>query len=313
MKAFYAPGKVMLCGEYTVTIGQEALALPTQLGQWMRVWEFEMKDEWKLVWQSQDIDGQAWWNMSFSLEQFLVDSDTVFEEFADDAIALNLLKMLQQLPMKTWTPGKSVRIETHLQFPQEWGLGSSSTLCALLARWSLGDAQKIQQAVWGGSGYDVAVAEVGKPLVYWISGDEPNWAEWRLRPELSANWWILMPGNKQNSRESLRSVKERLLELQQEPFIMHQLKQIIDRIKLAEDVPTMEAGLEMYQAILGTMLEVDTPYQKMGWQPVRGGLCKWLGAWGGDMILVNENYLNHLGDEVKEWRKVRWNDLVINS
>ena len=213
-----------------------------------------------------------------------------FEEFADDAIALNLLKMLQQLPMKTWTPGKSVRIETHLQFPQEWGLGSSSTLCALLARWSLGDAQKIQQAVWGGSGYDVAVAEVGKPLVYWISGDEPNWAEWRLMPELSANWWILMPGNKQNSRESLRSVKERLLELQQEPFIMHQLKQIIDRIKLAEDVPTMEAGLEMYQAILGTILELDTPYQKMGWQPVRGcsPLC-WDISINSAAFLINKN------------------------
>lgn len=312
MKAFYAPGKVMLCGEYTVTIGQEALALPVQLGQWMRVWEFEMKDEWKLVWQSQAVDGQAWWNMSFSLEQFLVEPDTLFQEFADDAIALNLLKLLQQLPMKTWTPGKSVRIETQLQFPREWGLGSSSTLCALLAQWAHADAQQIQKNVWGGSGYDVAIATVGKPLVYWIQHEEPQWAEWRLAADLSQNWWILMPGTKQNSRDSLNLVKERLQELQQEPFIMHQLKQIIDRIKMAEDVPTLEAGLEMYQAILGTMLELETPYQQWGWQPVRGGLCKWLGAWGGDMILVNENYLSHLGDEVKDWSKIRWNELVIN-
>ena len=31
----------MLCGEYAVTVGVEALAIPVVPGQWMYVWEFD--------------------------------------------------------------------------------------------------------------------------------------------------------------------------------------------------------------------------------------------------------------------------------
>ncbi len=40
MQSYYAPGKILLVGEYAVTKGFEGLAVPVKAGQWMDVWEF---------------------------------------------------------------------------------------------------------------------------------------------------------------------------------------------------------------------------------------------------------------------------------
>lgn len=42
----------MLCGEYAVTIGVEALAVPVSVGQWMHVWEFDSPGgEHRILWR----------------------------------------------------------------------------------------------------------------------------------------------------------------------------------------------------------------------------------------------------------------------
>jgi len=53
MRSYFSPGKIMLCGEYAVTIGVEALAVPSVLGQWMYVWEFDSPAGGdRLIWES---------------------------------------------------------------------------------------------------------------------------------------------------------------------------------------------------------------------------------------------------------------------
>lgn len=307
MKSFFSPGKILLCGEYAVTLGVEALAVPVKKGQWMQVWEFiSPGTEDRVIWEAKDADKQTWLNESFELPLTGV-------EVNEEEQRLFLLKLLLQVPLEFWRAGKSYRIETQLEFERNSGLGSSSSMIANFARWSGVDAQAIQTKVFGGSGYDVAVAETHKSLVFWRVDSQAHWCYWTLSQELTADWRVVFLGEKQNSRTALLSVSTALAQMAEDAFLMNQLQQICTSVKTANSVPMLEAGLEMWQAVLGMSLGLQTPYQHFGLSPIKGGLCKWLGAWGGDMMLVNGTFAFENEKLLSQFRQVAWNDLVISE
>ena len=318
----------MLCGEYAVTIGVEALALPVTLGQWMYVWEFDSPGGGdRLIWEAKERDGSTWLNESFSLPMSIdVSSLGVDEAAIEDEVSESpttetdrdkgrtvLHQMIAMVPAEFWKAGKSYRIETQLEFERSSGLGSSSTIVANFSRFAGLDAQVVQQHVFGGSGYDVAVAELGKGLVFWKLGVVANWGPWSLSSELTSKWKVVFLGEKQNSRSSLGGVKERLQEIQNDNFLLHQLQQVLAAVKMAQQVPMLEAGLEMWQAILSMSLGLETPYQHFGFQPIKGGLCKWLGAWGGDMILINEVFEQSQREALSKYKCISWNQIVAHQ
>ena len=302
----------MLCGEYAVTIGIEALALPVGPGQWMHVWEFDSPGGGdRLIWEAKEKNGNTWLNESFALPLELP-GDAESETMSDRENARDVIyRLLSMVDPNFWKMGKSYRIETQLEFERSSGLGSSSTMVANFSRFAGLDAQKVQQKLFGGSGYDVAVAELGKGLVFWKNGEEAHWDRWNLSMDLTAKWKVVFLGQKQNSRSALGDVKLKLLEMKTDDFLMHQLQQVCAAVKMANQVPMLEAGLEMWQAILAMSLGLETPYQQFAFQPVKGGLCKWLGAWGGDMLLVNEVFAEQQSAALKKYQMVPWNDIVV--
>lgn len=301
----------MLCGEYAVTIGVEALALPVSLGQWMYVWEFDSPGGGdRLIWEAKEKDGSTWLNESFALPLETMEAETEKSSERDRSREL-LHSMLSMVAEGFWKTGKSYRIETQLEFDRSSGLGSSSTMVANFARFAGLDAQKVQQKVLGGSGYDVAVAELGKGLVFWKNAEVANWDAWKLSADLTSKWKIVFLGKKQNSRNALADVKGKLMEIEKDDFLMHQLQQVCAAVKMANQVPMLEAGLEMWQAILAMSLGLETPYQHFKFQPTKGGLCKWLGAWGGDMLLINDVFEESEREALKKYKIVDWNQLVL--
>lgn len=301
----------MLCGEYAVTIGVEALALPVSLGQWMYVWEFDSPGGGdRLIWEAKEKDGSTWLNESFALPLETMEAETEKSSERDRSreVLHSMLSMVAEGFLKT---GKSYRIETQLEFDRSSGLGSSSTIVANFARFAGLDAQKVQQKVLGGSGYDVAVAELGKGLVFWKNAEVANWDAWKLSADLTSKWKIVFLGKKQNSRNALADVKGKLMEIEKDDFLMHQLQQVCAAVKMANQVPMLEAGLEMWQAILAMSLGLETPYQHFKFQPTKGGLCKWLGAWGGDMLLINDVFEESEREALKKYKIVDWNQLVL--
>lgn len=294
----------MLCGEYAVTIGVEALAVPVSVGQWMHVWEFDSPGEQhRILWEAKDRDGATWLNESFALP--LVE---VGDGERDERKIIH--QLLAMAPENTWKIGKSYRIETQLEFDRSSGLGSSSTMVSNFSRFARLDAQSVQQQLFGGSGYDVAVAEVGKGLVFWKDGENNHWGPWTISSGLTQDWKVVFLGKKQNSRNSLADVKARLQEIQNDDFMLHQLQQVAGAVKMAQQVSMVEAGLEMWQALLSMSLGLETPYQHFGIQPVKGGLCKWLGAWGGDMLLVNQTFAETHADILAKYKSTPWNQLI---
>lgn len=301
----------MLCGEYAVTIGVEALALPVSLGQWMYVWEFDSPGGGdRLIWEAKEKDGSTWLNESFALPLETMEAETEKSSERDRSREV-LHSMLSMVAEGFWKTGKSYRIETQLEFDRSSGLGSSSTMVANFARFAGLDAQKVQQKVLGGSGCDVAVAELGKGLVFWKNAEVANWDAWKLSADLTSKWKIVFLGKKQNSRNALADVKGKLMEIEKDDFLMHQLQQVCAAVKMANQVPMLEAGLEMWQAILAMSLGLETPYQHFKFQPTKGGLCKWLGAWGGDMLLINDVFEESEREALKKYKIVDWNQLVL--
>ncbi|MFM1899113.1 MAG: hypothetical protein RL577_1353 [Bacteroidota bacterium] len=306
MKSYYAAGKVMLIGEYAVKMGIEALALPVRKGQHLRVWEYDSPEKDTFIYQAFDHEGSRFVDLKLDLPFEAGDFEATDDSrFIREALALT--------PASFWKEGKSYRFETQLEFARSSGWGSSSTFVALWAKATSMDAQLLQMALLGGSGYDVAVAELGKPLVFWIRDDKPNWDTWSLNPEWTEEWMLLNPGTKIDSRKSLASVQDSLDAMAEDPFMMGQLQKMVDALKNAGQKAMLESGLEWWQALLASQIGLPTPYQQLNLKPVKGGLCKWLGAWGGDTLLVNRAFYDSYKNNFETWQCWAWNDIVINE
>lgn len=307
MKSYFSHGKVLLAGEYAVLSGVEALALPVRAGQWQHVWEMPAKGVSKLVWQSKDVDGNVWFECRVDTDIMHI-SETNNQVYADTL--LRLLMHIKDQKAELFLH-KNIRIETECEFDRSFGLGSSSTLVCNLAKWSGVDAQELQQRVFGGSGYDVAVGNLGRPLVYWLENNESNWSSWQLPADFTQNWYLAFPGEKQNSRESLSSVKTQLEKMSSDIALLQQMNACIQAIKTPRSLPMLEAMLEMWQALLSQRLDLPRPYETLGVSPVKGGLCKYLGAWGGDVLLINLTFLQANETAFENMELVPWNEFVI--
>jgi mevalonate kinase len=321
MQSFYAPGKILLVGEYTVTKGFEGLAVPVKSGQWMDVWEFDSPGnaEDRFIFNALDSRGASWFSESFdisnlksnSLETNAVKSNVADENFENNESHLS--KLLALVPESFWKSGKSYRFETRLEFERSSGLGSSSTFVQLMSNYFKLDPFQVQDLVFGGSGYDVAIAAVQKPLIYWRNEQGVHFRQWKLNSELTKDWKVVFLGNKVNSRTSTSQVSDMLEDLSNDENYRMQIQKIIEIVRDAQELMALETGIEMYQMFLSQLLGMVTPYTYFGVKPLPRGVCKWLGAWGGDMLLVNSvvwdaYYSLWNGCEVKNW-----NDLVINE
>ena len=308
MKSYFSHGKILLAGEYAVMCGVEALALPVKAGQWQHVWEMPAKGVSKLVWQSKEADGTVWFECRIDTDIMHV-SETDNTAYSDTLLKL-LLHIKEQKP--DFFLHKNIRIETECEFDRTFGLGSSSTLVCNLAKWSGVNAHDLQERVLGGSGYDIAVGNLGKPLVYWREQSEPNWSAWQLPVDFTQHWYLAFPGKKQNSREALNDVKKQLEIIQTDVALLQQMNACIQAIKTPRSLPMLEAMLEMWQALLAQRLDLPRPYETLDLSPVRGGLCKYLGAWGGDVLLINHTFLEANESAFENMQLVPWNEFVIS-
>ena len=274
----------MLAGEYLALHGLETFAFPIKYGQKLTLWQ-SAKEGALLKWKSKNYEGKTW----FTCE---IETKNVLEKVTDNATVsgriCELIQLAKQLNPRFELNG-TYMIETQLEFDQSFGLGSSSTLVSLIAQWARVDVMQLQHKVFGGSGYDAAVCSIQKPLVYWKNEmGTANWALWEMNDEMSSDWLLCFPRKKVNSRSSLDQVKENLQKVVNDSVMMTQLDTILQQVKVADTTEALELSLEIWQAFISKCLGLSTAYTDLGIKKVNGGLCKYLGAWGGDIILVNK-------------------------
>ena len=204
MESFFSHGKLLLTSEYFVLDGATALAVPTKSGQNLCI--KEKNDDKALVFWEAYHSEQLWMSAEIDYLNWKI-IKTNLPENAE--FIMNVLRNIQNLSAY-FQDKKSYFIKTNLEFPANFGWGSSSTLMANLAKWAGIDAFELNKISLGGSGYDIAVAMEGTPILYQLKSDSRDIKQVNFNPEFKDELIFVHLNQKQDSREGIKLYKSKL-------------------------------------------------------------------------------------------------------
>jgi len=272
MLNYRANGKLLLTSEYAITQGAKGLAIPTTKGQSLRVDSQNIDDA--IIWESLAYDGTTWFSAR------LMPGTLEVIESTDADVATRLVENLQVVLKNTNLLKEPKRFTTQLEFPNEWGLGSSSTFTSLLAQCAGVNALQHFRTVHGGSGYDLACATADGPILYQLQDEEGIVRPATIDFDFTDDLGFVYLGNKQLTSESLNLV-------QRKPFSLAQIQtfnDLTDAFLNAAHVDDLERIIEEHESILSKHLCLPKVKEKhFSSYP---GAAKSLGGWGGDFALV---------------------------
>ncbi len=273
---FYSPGKLLITSEYCVLDGAKALALPTKKGQWMKI---EPIAEPLIHWKSYTHTNTLWINAFFSIKNFDPVEANGTELFLIDRIQM-ILKTMRALNPEFCSTG--YRVTTTLEFNQQWGLGSSSTLIYNLSQWAQVNPFELLDKTFGGSGYDVAVAKAKQSIYYTRNEYNPTIEPVCFNPPFKKELFFIYLNKKQHSQKEVKAYYERHKKLD-EKFIQ-KINDITIAIAEAQTLSKFNDLIEEHEDLIGSLLN-QSPIKKRLFHDFEGKI-KSLGAWGGDFILA---------------------------
>ncbi len=277
-ETYYSHGKLLLTAEYVVLDTAEALGLPTKFGQKLEV---ETTTEasainWKSYLHNQEIwlDFQFKWdeNFKFSCSSTLPEAKKLVEIF----------NWLAQQNSALFVKEQGYSFISTLEFPKNWGLGSSSTLINNLAQWAKVNAFALQDFAFGGSGYDVACAQNITPILFQKKQLQPKIQKVQFNPSFKDDLFFVYLNQKQNSRDAIQHYRSQLPENVE--LAVDRINAITHQILEVKQIEDFEALLKSHEKIVASLLgQFSIQKQRFADYP---RTIKSLGAWGGDFILV---------------------------
>ncbi|MBP1166154.1 mevalonate kinase [Chryseobacterium sp. PvR013] len=298
MNAIFSPGKLMLTSEYFAIDGALVLAVPTKLGQ---EFFFEETDDKKslIIWEAYHqntlwlkavIDYKTW--------QILETNIPSSAEFITKT-----LKNVQQLSHQKFKTDLTYHLKTNLQFPPDYGLGSSSTLMNNLSEWAGIDPFYLNAISLGGSGYDIAVAKE-KAAVLFQSKPEIKYEKVNFNPSFKNELIFIHLNQKQDSREGINFYKSK----KKSPELVNEFSDLTKKILLCNELENFSELMMIHEYKIANFLEISTVKEKLFSDCP--SFVKSLGAWGGDFVMSAKfgDYKNYFWEKgfpsVFEWENI---------
>lgn len=281
--------------------GAIALAVPTKLGQSLKV---EPIKESKIVWKSLDENESIWFEDEFLISEILSNSSK-----SENDISNRLIQILQEarlLNPEFLTETNGYKITTKLDFPKNWGLGTSSTLINNIANWANVNAFELLAKTFGGSGYDIACAQHQLPITYQLLDEEREVKEVNFNPQFKDNIYFVYLNKKQNSREGISQYKSNISNICKETLEINIITlKLIDCSNLTD----FQRLVAQHERIISSIIRQKT-IKELLFSDFNGSI-KSLGAWGGDFVMVasKENpsdYFKSKGFDII----IRYRDLI---
>ncbi len=272
---YYAHGKLLLSGEYAVLDGALAWAVPTCFGQWLEIYE---DSPGLLVWQALDHEEIPWFEATLKL------SDLALVQYTDKAFATRLSEILHAVQKQNpeFLKGtKGIKAVTRLEFPQDWGLGSSSTLISLIAEWAKVDAFKLLTDTFGGSGYDIACAKTDMPILFNRLQGQPVWEVSPNIPPFKEHVYFVYLGQKQNSREGIAQYRRSGTDFGK---LATEITLCTITMQAAQQLDAFQQAVEWHESLIGNAIQLTKVKEHLF--PDFPGAIKSLGAWGGDFVMA---------------------------
>ncbi|MEI7724143.1 MAG: GYDIA family GHMP kinase [Bacteroidota bacterium] len=283
---FHGNGKLLISGEYLVLAGAMALAMPVRFGQQMVLHEINSR---MIDWKSSTPDG-IWFSARF-------DPDTLTVISANQpAIAFKLNKLLssaRRLNPGFLTGATGWDVDVTANYPLEWGLGSSSTLCFMVADWAEVNVFDLFRLTSNGSGYDIACAGRKGLLYYQLCNGQPEITDAQAGKALRENAWFAYLGSKQDSASEVEAflANHHFSELH-----LAEISQLSTAICGASSTDELIPLIYEHEVLLSSILKKPPIASRFRAFP---GAVKSLGAWGGDFAMFvswmePEEVKNHL-------------------
>ena len=302
IQKYYSHGKFLLTGEYLVLKGALALALPLELGQTLTV---ETVCTPSLQWNAYKPNG-PWFSVTMNPENLEIinsDDQPKAEKLSE------ILKAVKQLNPAAFKDG--LCFETRLDFNPNWGLGSSSTLIANLARWANVNPYELLKLTFGGSGYDIACATAEEPIYYQVKAKVPEPVEGPtpmvepidFNPPFAEHLFFIYQGQKQSSSKEIKAflAKANPVDLQKDIEAVSEISRALPKCERLDEFAML---MQCHERIIARCIGQE-PVQKHF--PDFEGVLKSLGAWGGDFILAATEWDK---SQVKEYFKGKGLEVV---
>ena len=279
MKKIHSNGKLLITGEYLVLDGAISLALPCNYGQSL---SFKSHNKDILNWISLDVNKEIWFEASFEASSFKV------QKTSDN----NIVKWVQKILKASSELSKSKKklkgtIINELEFPSNWGLGSSSTLLNNISNLYEIDPYDLHFSTTNGSGYDIACASSNSSLTYQIINNKPivNPMDWN--PNYKNEIIFIYLNKKQKSNLEIK----RYNKLKKNPDLVNEISNITKKIIRSKNITEFEKFIDQHELIISELMQTKTVKEK--YFSDYNGSIKSLGAWGGDFILATKNNKNY--------------------
>jgi len=268
---FHANGKLLITGEYLVLAGARALAMPVRFGQDMVVIP---ADSGRISWES-IAPGGTWFTAQIELPAFHIVTTSSLK------VAEGLKKLLiavRKLDPKFLTDGRGWKVHVQSDYPLAWGLGSSSTLCSLVASWAGVNPFRLCRMISSGSGYDIACADQ-KQMIFYTMQDLPLIVPAIAGPALRNCTWFAYLGNKQDTAMEVATF---MAAKNYTPDQVNRVSQISSLVCNASTPDELIRLVNEHEALISGILCKPPISDRFPGFP---GTVKSLGAWGGDFAM----------------------------
>lgn len=273
---FYSHGKLLLTGEYLVLDGALALAVPALFGQSLQV---HSSSEPRLRWQSFDHNKVMWFETEFKLTNNTIQSGIIDANPLSERL-FQILNAAQQLNPEFLSAQTGYDINTQMDFPKNWGLGTSSTLINNVANWANVDAYELLKLTFGGSGYDIACAQAPKSLTYQLKSTKQVTLV-NFDPPFKQHIYFVHLNKKQDSREGIAQYRDNTADL---TASISKITTITKGMISSETLEGFQDLMDAHEELISETIH-QTPVKTKLFSDFKGSI-KSLGAWGGDFVMV---------------------------
>ena len=283
MKSFHSNGKLLISGEYLVLDGALSLALPCKFGQYLN---FTEDSNGTLEWISKDMNDTIWFTAYFEAKTLKVLKTSNYN-------TVKWVKNILEFCNKNSLTNKSLqgKIECKLEFPNNWGLGSSSTLLNNLASLYEINPYDLHFSTTNGSGYDIACAGSNSALTYQVIENIPQVKKMDWSPVFKDEILFIFLKKKQKSNLEVKRFKE----LKKDHDLISRISSITKEIIYSKTIEEFEHLLDEHEAITGQYIQSE-PVKSKYFSDYEGSV-KSLGAWGGDFVLATRKNKNYFLDK----------------
>ena len=300
------------------------MALPLKLGQSLEVEELDTSSN-QLYWEAFQPKGK-WFSVTLNRENLQI---IVCDDQSKADKLTQILRAVKQLNPKAFECN-DLKFTTHLDFDPNWGLGSSSTLIANLARWANVNPYELLKLTFGGSGYDIACATAEQPIYYQLVNSQsvlrqaqkprlnsaielkvvepvetpsPIVKPIGFQPSFVEHLFFIYQGQKQSSSKEIKAFLEKAspIDLQKDIEVVSDISRAVPKCESMDEFAML---MQCHERIIARCIGQE-PVQKRF--PDFEGVLKSLGAWGGDFILAATEWTEN---QVKEYFKGKGLEVV---